>query len=135
MSCDEFEMMSRWSDTRLPWRDRSVPVGMSALLLTLAATKEDMPTWKRQFAAAQGIISFLSDYVYSGVPHWSHGLDRWTIKLLALLHARRAMAKHTALLPTCFYILSMKAIAHRNKAAYHLWHTLWHVFGALSIYL
>ena len=127
-------MTSRWSASRLPWQHRSTAVGLSTLLLLLPACKAGMPRWKRVLLATQAVIAFLSDYVYSGRPHLSHGLDRWGITLTALLCARRAARSDVALLPIACYSMSMESIRLKHRAAYELWHTLWHIFGALCLY-
>ena len=128
-------MTSRLSSTRLPWTDRSAAVGFSALLLLIPASKRGMPRWKRACYVLQAFISFLSDYVYSGRPHISHGVDRWFITLNALACAPRAVDSGCAMVPVVCYVLSMESIRLGQRAAYEFWHTLWHVFGALCLYV
>ena len=127
-------MTSQWRASRLPWQTRSSAVGLSTLLLLLPACKRGMPQWKRVVLTLQAVVAFLSDYVYSGRPHASHGLDRWGITLTALLFAKRAAKSDAAFLPIVCYGMSMESIRLKHRAAYELWHTLWHIFGALCLY-
>ena len=127
-------MTSQWRASRLPWKERNAAVGLSTLLLFLPACKQSIPMWKRRLLAVQACVAFLSDYVYSGRPHISHGLDRWGITLTALACAQRAARSDLACVPLACYMMSMESIRLKHKAAYELWHTMWHVTGALCLW-
>lgn len=126
-------MTSRLCHARLPWTQRSRVVGLSTLLVLLPAMKRRMPPWKRVALTMQAYVAYLSDYVYAGRPHVSHGIDRWMSTMNAVVHAPRAIDKGYALVPiVCFY-LSMEAVRLRHREAYEFWHSMWHVAAAAAL--
>ena len=127
-------MTSRLSHTRLPWTRRSRAVGLSTLLLLIPALKRDMPRWKRIAFTVQAYIAYLSDYVYAGRSHISHGLDRWITTLNMMLCAPRAIDHGYAFVPLVCYYLSMESIRLQHREAYEFWHSMWHVVGAACLY-
>lgn len=128
-------MTSQLCSTRLPWRDRSAVVGLSTLLFLIPASKRGMPRWKRYSFVVQALLALLSDYVYAGRRHVSHGLDRWCATLNVLACAPRALAAGCAMLPMVCYALSMEAIRLQHRAGYEFWHTMWHITGAACLWV
>ena len=98
--------------TRLPWKDRSRLVGLSTLLSALPAfTRKGIPRWKRVACVVQAFVAYLSDYVYAGRPHLSHGIDRWVATINVILSTPVALYRGCIFIPAVCYYLSMEAIA------------------------
>ena len=118
-------MTTSFRATAVPWKQRSAILGCSSACYCLLVREHWM--W-----AVQAGVTFLSDYVYSGVPHVTHGIDRWLSTFMALrlvVLTKRYM--YLAVIPFyCFY-QSKRALANRDYRAYVLYHTLWHVSGPL----
>jgi len=124
MFAAQLTLMTRsFRATALPWKQRSAWIGGSSACYFVLSREHWMWT-------VQAIVAFLSDYVYAGVPHVTHGIDRWlstfmTLRLVVL--TRRYM--YLGVIPFyCFY-RSKRAVANRDYRAYVLYHTLWHVSG------
>lgn len=130
-------MTSQLSETRLPWRERSHIIGLSTLLVALPAcpmVRRDMPRWKRYACMVQALVAFLSDYVYAGRRHISHGVDRWVATCSAAMSVPAALRDGYLLVPLMCYSMSIKSIHAQDKASYTFWHTMWHLCGAYMIH-
>merc|ERR1712226_1779084 len=88
----------------------------------------------------QAIFSWQSDYVMTGKDSYWHVADRFLAMLHALFFVTLAFAVLyiweallLVLLTFGFYFASARAIAQENVYIYARAHTLWHVFGSLSV--
>ena len=95
------------------------------------------------------MVSFCSDYLFTGLVSPIHLVDRW----MASLHTIHAVALAAGALPSqrggpvlplwavvvlssaalgCFG-MSKRCIAEKNFERYRVWHTLWHIVGPMSM--
>lgn len=119
------------SGRRSPWVGCSAACYVAPALWCAGCGPVFRAAWLAQAAA-----SYASDFVWSGVPHWSHGVDRWLstamVCVTALLGSARLGVGACAVLaaPPLFCLRCSKR--SRTWPGYELWHTLWHVVGAAS---
>jgi len=127
--------------TSLPWRNRrSLILGMSCLCYLFPAVYVCVKGKLKSTIAwiLQAVVSFLSDFVYSGVNSVSHALDRWlavgmTLYMVWLAYTAISTAfALTVLLPLTCMFFSKRAI-HVSFEHYVMWHTLWHVTGSALV--
>ena len=119
--------------TRLPWKKRSKVVGLSTMLFLLPAFRQGLSRNERLACVLQSYVSYLSDYRYAGRPHVSHGVDRLVASANILWHFKRVFGTGYDFAAALCYAMSMKCIALKDRKAYELWHTLWHVTGCLCL--
>ena len=127
-------MSSGFSRTSLIWPMRSRTVGFSCACFLLPAVAGNINVVFRAYWVLQAAVAFLSDYLWSGVSHWSHGADRWLS--LAMVSATVALGTSRlgcAIIPCAAVPLYC---LFRSKSAlfwaeYEMWHTLWHVTGGI----
>ena len=129
-------MTSQFAHSKLPWKQPCKEAGLSTLLFALPAMhRTHLPKWKRAACLAQALVAFLSDYVYAGQPHLSHGFDRWLAMINVVASAYHNPNNFAGLIALLCLYLSMKSIQIGNRHAYNFWHTCWHVLGSYCIYL
>ena len=130
-------MITSMRHTRLPWKQRSIMVGLSTFLFLLPACKPGMSPWRRRACIFQAYVAFLSDYYYAGRMHLSHGIDRIVasthVALYAVVWKRFALSGLDAVAVMC-YSMSMACIRMNHRKAYELWHTLWHVAASACLW-
>ena len=85
---------------------------------------------------SQTSLSLASDWYYSGMDHWTHGVDRWHASLFFSLQCLLTAKKIHILWPLmsapaiyCWY-MGKKAVKEKNWDNYVYYHSLWHWIGA-----
>ena len=128
MLAAQLKLMTRsWTSSALPWKTRSKWVGYSSACYAALAHMH----W---IYVVQAVVAYLSDYVYAGRPHVTHGIDRWLSTALTLhmaLYMSRRVGCHAVLgvIPVGFLYADMRAVRRRDWEGYVLHHTLWHISG------
>ena len=127
------------SETMLPWKEKSIILGLSCWLLAIPAFITESLIWKIIFVL-QASIAYVSDYTYSGVAHWSHGLDRTYATLFAVVQCAlcfKVLRLWMALLFVCCgfgcIYASRRSVQDGKYHDYVMWHTTWHVVGSLLL--
>lgn len=125
---------------------RDIFVGGSSFLYAVPVLLGAPPTY-----VLQAVVSFCSDYLFTGLTSRFHLVDRW----MASLHTIHAVLLAAGALPgqegvpvlpmwavvvlttaTMFcFAMSKRCVAEKDFGSYRLWHTLWHVVGPASMVL
>ena len=120
-------MTTSFRETALPWTTRSKWVGYSCFCYAALTPVH----W---IYAVQAQVAYMSDYIYAGVPHVSHGLDRCLSTALTG-HMAWYVARHygwyvfLGVIPIGFLYADMRAVRRKDWGAYVRYHTLWHITG------
>lgn len=135
-------MTEKFSETSLPWLSRSKWIGYSSVLYFLPPyilKVTTAPTAVFYLALLlQPIVSFYSDYLWSGRRHISHGLDRWlstSLIIIMIIISSCHLGLYTIIpaTPPIYFLHQGKcAIKQRNYPAYVFNHTLWHFVSPIS---
>ena len=146
----ESSWFERFSATNLPWgRRRSNIMGASALCylipLPFINTSGAFQLTFQFLFAFQCVLCFVSDFLYSGVPHWSHGVDKCHASaLLVFIIAVGGIGIHptyplVAIAPLFCWQQGKTAVKMKDWDGYVLYHSLWHLIGgallALTVFL
>ena len=129
-------MSSGFRRSSLRWSSRSLMVGASAACFLAPPVLLDMGAAHRAAWVLQAALAYASDYAWSGVPHWSHGADRWFSTALvcatAVSGARRKGWRRVVLAaaPPLWCLARSKSSTCPRR--YAVWHTLWHMLGAAA---
>jgi len=140
-------VFNKFGHTSLPFQEKSLLVGISCfsfMLPILFCQRENIWLW-----IFQSLISFASDYVYSGRYSITHGIDRVfavSMTIYTAIWAILSFPLHLLfLVPVLLFccticIVKSKAAAkEKNRVAYEFYHCLWHFLagptGAFVIYM
>lgn len=84
----------------------------------------------------QTIIAFASDWYYSGVDHWIHGLDRahatifFIFKCLLTVNRIHIFWPIVSTPALYYWYMGKKAVKEKNWDDYVFYHSMWHGVGA-----
>lgn len=121
--CHQVRLMTQQCTcTSLPWTHKSTWIGFSAMFyLAPMFVSKQRASW-----ALQALLCFASDYWWAGIPHVSHGMDRWFATYMVLANFP---ASPWAMLPLMFLFRSKRAVKQRKYNEYVFNHVLWHFTG------
>jgi len=134
------QVFHNFGSTALPFQQRSILVGLSCFMFMLPvpyATSKERYLW-----IAQSVLSFSSDFIYTGRYSISHGMDRIFasfMTLYCLVWAMLSFPGYTKLaVPFLLYfttvciVKSKRAANRRERHAYEFYHALWHFLAGLT---
>lgn len=130
-------MNEKFSETSIPWLSKSKWIGYSSVCYFLPPVMLKVTSLPLVFLLmallVQPIVSFYSDYLWSGKRHISHGLDRWlstSLIIFMIIISSYHLGWYTVIFaaPPIYYLYKGKcAVSQRNYKEYEYNHTLWHL--------
>lgn len=133
-------MTINFNKTSLPWKlIKSKFIGFSSMCYMIPAFLLNGSTFIlimiKIIWIFQAIVSYYSDYIYSGITHISHGIDRWVSSILVFIMIIIATIiinpiEYLLFLIPIFFLQMGKYCAKNNKwNGYVFYHTGWHIIG------
>jgi len=125
--------------TTLPFVHQSSLLGLSCFSYLIPIPWLSADIFKAAMVL-QSILSFLGDYVYAGRTSYTHCMDRILASFLTTFFIGRAFNHLTfitsvvlSILPLICLYLGKKAVINKDMESYAIWHSLWHLVGALCL--